>query len=58
MRSKFFTMALLPTTGTLTLEFTGGINASMAGFYRSQYVDATGAKKFMGCTQVSAQVNQ
>jgi aminopeptidase N len=35
----------------LVLEFSGSINDQMAGFYRSQYTDATGAKKWMGSTQ-------
>lgn len=36
---------------TLDLVFSGEINNQMAGFYRSQYVDASGAKKWMGSTQ-------
>ena len=38
-------------TGTLSISFAGEINNSMAGFYRSQYEDAKGVKKWMGSTQ-------
>ena len=40
--------------GTLTMKYQGEINNAMAGFYRSQYEDATGAKKWMGSTQFEA----
>ena len=40
--------------GTLSLTFQGEINNQMAGFYRSQYVDTLGAKKWMGSTQFEA----
>lgn len=46
-----FPAALSEGEGTLGLIFTGEINNQMAGFYRSQYDDATGAKKWMGSTQ-------
>ena len=40
--------------GVLTLTYQGEINNAMAGFYRSQYVDATGEKRWMGSTQFEA----
>jgi len=38
----------------LTLTFTGILNDQMAGFYRSEYVDLKGEKKFMAATQFEA----
>lgn len=40
--------------GELKLKFTGILNSDMAGFYRSQYTDADGNKKFVGSTQFEA----
>lgn len=36
----------------VVFTYTGSINSSMAGFYRSQYTSSTGEKKFMAATQV------
>ncbi|CAJ1366412.1 unnamed protein product [Effrenium voratum] len=50
---------VLPTgKGVLEIKFRGTLNdqqlAWMAGFYRSQYTDANGAKKFLATTQFEA----
>mmetsp|Transcript_106031 Transcript_106031/g.253066 ORF Transcript_106031/g.253066 Transcript_106031/m.253066 type:complete len:876 (+) Transcript_106031:55-2682(+) len=46
---------VLPTgKGVLEIKFRGTLNDQMAGFYRSQYTDANGAKKFLATTQFEA----
>ncbi|KAL6621851.1 aminopeptidase [Neocallimastix californiae] len=35
----------------LSIKFTGNLNNEMTGFYRSEYTDKDGKKKFMACTQ-------
>lgn len=45
----------LPTgSGALKLKFRGCLNDQMAGFYRSQYTNSAGEKKFMATTQFEA----
>ncbi|OUM64833.1 hypothetical protein PIROE2DRAFT_51173 [Piromyces sp. E2] len=35
----------------LSIKFTGNLNNQMNGFYRSEYTDSNGQKKYMGVTQ-------
>lgn len=41
----------LPTNTVLTVEYTGILNNTMAGFYRSEYVNILGERKLMASTQ-------
>eukprot|EP00405_Crypthecodinium_cohnii_P010223 CAMPEP_0206429112 /NCGR_PEP_ID=MMETSP0324_2-20121206/6049_1 /ASSEMBLY_ACC=CAM_ASM_000836 /TAXON_ID=2866 /ORGANISM="Crypthecodinium cohnii, Strain Seligo" /LENGTH=882 /DNA_ID=CAMNT_0053894735 /DNA_START=32 /DNA_END=2680 /DNA_ORIENTATION=+ len=49
-----FTEPLPVGKGVLTVKFRGILNDQMAGFYRSQYTDSKGEKKFMATTQFEA----
>jgi len=40
--------------GVLEIKFRGTLNDQMAGFYRSQYTDSKGVKRFMATTQFEA----
>lgn len=40
--------------GVLEVVFTGILNDKMAGFYRSQYTDSSGKKRYLGTTQFEA----
>mmetsp|Transcript_1550 Transcript_1550/g.3923 ORF Transcript_1550/g.3923 Transcript_1550/m.3923 type:complete len:885 (-) Transcript_1550:120-2774(-) len=40
--------------GVLEIKFRGILNDQMAGFYRSQYTDSKGTKRFMATTQFEA----
>ncbi|CAJ1420655.1 unnamed protein product [Effrenium voratum] len=40
--------------GILEIKFRGILNDQLAGFYRSQYTDANGVKRFMATTQFEA----
>jgi len=60
LRPKDTTLALrfeevLPVgRGELEISFHGTLNDQMAGFYRSQYTDAKGVKRYMATTQFEA----
>lgn len=54
-------MAILTTSGplirgeaTVTIDFQGVLNDLLAGFYRSSYLDDTGATNYLACTQFEA----
>ena len=49
-----FESPLVVGEGTLDIKFRGILNGDMAGFYKSSYSDANGAKKLVASTQFEA----
>jgi puromycin-sensitive aminopeptidase len=49
-----FKETILPGEGTLTLSFSGKLNDQLRGFYRSEYQNPDGEKRYIATTQFEA----